>query len=226
MPQVEVRKCIRKITFKLSETQIVETAIAASGTRIKIGQKESQLKVIKDGFKKELTELEAKLSEAFKIIASGEREEAVEVEDRLNYEDGVVQTWHDGQMLAERTMSNEERQLGMQFTRNPQQELPLEEGAPFNPPRIANSLDIKTVFLDDFDPELETQEVYVSGDDEHPTIVRHHVIQWQLEPGESCLFRRKTIDIHGTETFSWEKVGGSKLGAPAVELNGADSEAF
>lgn len=228
MPVVEQKRSTRKIAFKLSEKEIVDQALQAAAARVEITKLEVQRKQISDDFKKKIKEKEGALAECFAIIQSGEVEKPTEVIDKYNYEDMVVTTYFaDGRStepIAERVMSDEERQLSIHAVRNdPQQDLfdGPDNVLPFNPPHPSPiNFEHNVVNLDDFNAELAEQEQYVQASEDKPTLVKHYLITWKLEAGEGALFRRKTIDLHGADSFMWERVGEpSVLGeaAPAVE---------
>jgi len=225
MPLVEKRTANRKIAFKLTETELVQHALKAAGLRPEIDKLEADKKAIGAEFKKKIDEKDAELRAILSVIQTGTEERAVEVEERLNYEDCVVQVWHLGEMMSERPMTNEERQVSIHAVRNdPQGDLfdgDVVQGGdvvPFNPPRrLPFEVQSNFVQLDDIDPSLPMQEQYVQAEDDKPTVVKHQAIMWKLEPGEAARFERREVEIHGSPMFAWEKVSASHLGAPSVE---------
>lgn len=110
---VQVRKVTRRVVFNLTEAEIGDKARAAAELRVQVAMAEAELSGIKSQFKERIEELDGALGEHLSCIRRGKEERKADVEDRYDYARGVVETVHKGEVVEHRTMTAEERQLGL-----------------------------------------------------------------------------------------------------------------
>ncbi len=125
----------------------------------------------------------------------------------------VVETFHvsSDDPIESRVMSVEERQVSLPFKPKAQGDLPL--GEPAASPTAQTDASLGEAFLKGQevepwrtelpDPTTEGQEVYVTGEPDRPTMVRHLAATWRLEAGEGRRFVATSRDVFGAATLVW-----------------------
>jgi hypothetical protein len=70
---------------------------------------------VKSSFKGRLDDLVQGIAECLKDVRDGTEQRVVDLEDHFDYTDGVVRTFHGGELIDVRPVTAEERQTGIKF---------------------------------------------------------------------------------------------------------------
>ncbi len=203
----ETKNVTREVTFKLTETEIVERAKKAADLRLARAAIQVEFARVKSSYKGRIEEKENELSAILEIISEGKEKRVVNVTDVYDFGDGVVETFHvsSNDPIESRVMSNEERQQGLPLKpRAAQGELSLTEPSA-SPTALTNESreDVEPWRVDLPAPLTEGQELYVAGEADRPTIVRHLAATWRIEAGEARTFVARTQEVFGSPTLCW-----------------------
>lgn len=112
---VELKKTRRAITVLLGDTSVLKSARAAAALSERKTEVENEFASVKQDYKKRLEELDGGIAERLKEVRDGTEQRIVDLEEHFDYTDGVVRVYHAGEKIEERTLTSEERQLGMKF---------------------------------------------------------------------------------------------------------------
>ncbi len=97
----------------LTNTDFAMKAVSLGEVKGKIDELEKEFGKIKDLHKADLSNLEASLNDLLEICRTKKEKKMVEVTERRNYAQALVQYVYDGQVLDERTMEGRELQRDM-----------------------------------------------------------------------------------------------------------------
>ncbi len=207
----EQRRVTREVTFRLTDQEMIDKALKAADLRLARASILEEFARVKSTYKGRLEEKENELSTALSIIRDRQEKRVADVVDIFDFEQALVITTFGGQEVETRVMTPTERQLGFKFKTNDkgeQVELPLEDKAPVSPMRLGDPEPAIVLLPDpevDFDPERT--EMYVTGQPDRPTHVKHLAFTWRVEAGEGAMFRLGEQEIYGKMIRTWSRVG-------------------
>lgn len=112
---VELKKTRRPITVKFTEHKVMERAREAAELSFRRTEVEEEFGRVKSSFKGRLDDLDLGIAQCLKDVRDGTEQRIVDLEDRFDYTDGVVRTWHGSELISDRELTAEERQIGIKF---------------------------------------------------------------------------------------------------------------
>lgn len=209
----------REVTFKLTDDELLAKGQEAAEISRQKDEVELEFAAVKADFRERIEDKDKALSEALKVIREKSETRVADVVDFFDYEHGGVETYVGDRLICDRTLTAEERQMGLDFRKkgapDPQGELELKAPADEEPIDLNALPDDWIVNLPDptsIAGVPNGHEQYVPGHDEHITVVRWGGSQYLLEAGEAATFALDTEEAFGQPVRVWRKVASSKLG--------------
>lgn len=102
-----------KITFKLTDEEMLERAKAASKTNIELQDEQSEFDHIKKKYKQKIDTLEEELQRLLEVIAEGKEEREVRCELEKDFSDRKMLYLYDGKIVHTRSLTNQELQMDL-----------------------------------------------------------------------------------------------------------------
>lgn len=112
---VELKKTRRPITVKFTDHHVMERAREAAELSFRRAEVDAELARVKSSFKGRLDDLDQGIAECLKEVRDGTEQRIVDLEDHYDYTDGVVRTYHNSELIEDRALTAEERQIGIKF---------------------------------------------------------------------------------------------------------------
>lgn len=106
-------KVLQAFMFKLNMREFAEKGKTAAGLSKEIAGIEAEFEEVKDTFKARIKDREAKRDDLLAVINAGEEKREVESTMVMDYDAGKVRYFFEGEMIEERKMTDDERQLQM-----------------------------------------------------------------------------------------------------------------
>ncbi len=112
---IEKKKTVREVIFKLTDEELLIKAREASDLRVLKSSIEEEFSRVKSRYKGQIDDADQQVSELLAIVRSGNEKRIVDVEDHYDYTAGIVFTMHKDMQIQQRLMTNDERQIGLVF---------------------------------------------------------------------------------------------------------------
>lgn len=109
------RKIFKEIAFALTDSELITKAKTAAVLSKEIDQKENALKDYVKVEKENIKKLDFEKRRNLKLVREGKEDRVVEVNQLMDYAEGKISYVYQGEVVEERVMTVEERQVEMQL---------------------------------------------------------------------------------------------------------------
>lgn len=117
------RKLMKEIDFTLTEPQLIAKAKAAAEREDTLLELTKELKGIKESYKERMDVVKEDLHLLLNSIHEGKETRVIECLEIRNFAENWVRYLFEGEVVLERALSGEERQLEMEETHVPEQQV-------------------------------------------------------------------------------------------------------
>lgn len=108
------RKVMKEVSFSLTQEDFANKGKRVAELQQQLGRLSNEIQGIKESFKARMQLIEQDIGHELAVISRGEEIREVEVEERLDYDRGIVEYLHNGAVCDERPMTPIDRQQKME----------------------------------------------------------------------------------------------------------------